>query len=179
MLPPGQTPENLKVYNNFSLWSKRGMHRSDLINQKIVDFDNRVISISGINHCHGHIEFSGDFKFKGQGVLIADSFSINGSMAKQDTKDLIVLYARTGKITVNSKDEIQAALIAVNKNFSGTIEATQPLNLTGLILADRINLNNWSHHEHRAIYDPVFSKPEEAYQISFSPWLNQRSGQIK
>lgn len=179
MLPPGQTPENLKVYNHYSLWTRRGMKKGDLENLKIVDFENRIININGINHCHGHIDLPGNFKYQGQGVLIADSFSINGSLTRQEKNDLLVLFARNGKITVNSTEKVQAALVAINRNYSGTIESAQPLNLFGLILTDRINLNNWSQNEHRVVYDPIFLNPEETYQISFSPWLNLRSGQIK
>lgn len=179
MLPPGRAPENLQVYNNFSLWARRGMHISDINTLNIFDKDKNLINISGINHCHGHIELKNAMKINGQGVLIADSFSINGALHKQTDSDFLVLFAKIGKITINTEEEIQAALIAINRSHNGTVESARKMRLHGLILADRINLNNWSNAEHMITYDPVFAKPEEAYQISFSPWINLRAGQLR
>jgi len=179
MLPPGRSPENLKVYEHFSLWKRRGMQKPDLIGMKILDIENRQINISGINHCHGHIEIEDSMHINGRGVLIADSFSINGSLRKQTENDLLVLFARNGKITVNTQEPLEAALIAINRNHNGTVESNRKMRLHGLILADRVNLNNWSNDEHLITYDAAFSMPEEAYQISFSPWVNLRSGKTR
>ncbi len=179
MLPHDTPPESLQLYNRFSLWSRRSLTPESLHHLEILDEKSRTIKISGINHCNGHLDFDGSWKIQGQGVLIADSFSINGSLTKTHSDDLLVLFARKGNIKVNTSALVEAALIATNRNFSGTIESSSQLNLNGLITADRINLNNWSSSEHRVFYDPVFANNEKAYQISFSPWVLFRSSGAK
>lgn len=179
MLPHDTPPESLQLYNKFSLWARRNLTSDSLHRLKILDESTNTIRISGINHCDGTLDLNGPWQIKGQGVLIADSFTVNGSLTKTQSDDLLVLFARKGNIRVNTSEPVEAALIAANRSFSGTIESTSQLKLKGLIVADRINLNNWSSFEHKVVYDPVFANNEKAYQISFSPWILFRSSGVK
>ncbi len=105
-------------------------------------------------------------------MLIADSFVISASLKKSDPTALAVFYARHGNICVNTTGEIHAALIAINRNGSGQVEARQPLNLNGMLLADNLNLQNWSVGKHTIVYDRMLSEPEKTFQISVSRWVN-------
>lgn len=173
---PTINPENIKVYNQFSLWARRGLSIEDLYRLKIIDTTTRTINLSGINHCSEAITLDGQWQIRGQGVLIADSFTINDSIKKAGSSDLAVFYARRGSIHINTSNEIHAALVAINDSYSGTVEAAKALNLNGLMLIDRLNLQTWSQDEHILVFDRAFLDCEKAYQINISRWINYRRG---
>lgn len=173
-----QQIENLRVFNRFSLWARRDLSLDDLQRLRIMDTTTRTLNLNGINHCRGAINLRGEWQIHGQGVLIADSFTIDDSVKKVESSDIAVLFARRGNIRINTKNEIHAALIAINESGTGTVESTSPLNLNGMILADRINMQNWSGNEHIVVYDPILADADKAYQISVSRWVNfRRSGE--
>ncbi len=170
--------ENMQAFDRFSLWARRDLSLEDLRRLRIIDTTTRTLNLNGINHCRGAISLDGQWQVRGQGVLIADSFTINDSVKKAESNDLAILYARRGNIRVNTSNEVHAALIAINKNGTGTVEAARALNLNGMILADRLNLQNWSPDEHVIVYDRALSDPDKAFQISISRWVNfRRSGE--
>lgn len=174
-----ESPEFLKVYSDYSLWARRNLSLSDLERLKIIDAKTKTINLSGINHCREAVVFDGAWQIRGQGVLIADSFAFNDSIKKAGSDDLAVFYARRGKITINTSNEIHAALIAVNNNYTGSIESSRALNLNGLIICDRLNIDTWGPEEHVLVYDRAFSDNEKAYQINVSRWVNYRRSSEK
>ncbi len=170
--------ENLQVFDRYALWARKDLSFEDLIRLRVIDPRTRTLNLSGINHCRGTIRLDGQWQIRGQGVLIADGFEINDSIKKSEGSDLAIFYARRGKIRVNTGNEIHAALIAINHSGTGTVEAARPLNLNGMILADRLFLQNWSPDEHIIVYDRALNEPEKAYQISISRWVTfRRSGE--
>lgn len=175
-LPPQL--ENLKVYDRYSLWARRDLDLENLQRLRILDTTTRTLNLNGINHCRGSVCLDGQWQIRGQGVLIADSFIINDAVKKAESNDLAIFFARRGNIRINTANEIHAALVAVNDSGTGTVESTEPLNLNGMILADRLNLQNWSRSEHVIVYDRALSDPDKTYQISVSRWVNyRRSGE--
>ena len=172
--PPGsiEHPENLQVFDRYSLWARRDLSVEDLQRLRILDTTTRTLNLNGINHCRGSISLDGQWQIRGQGVLIADSFVISASLKKTDPTALAIFFARNGNICVNTSAEIHAALIAINRNGSGQVDARQPMNLNGMLLADILNLQNWSPGKHTIVYDRMLSDPEKTFQISVSRWVN-------
>lgn len=175
--PAGEgDPAEIRLYDRITLWRLRNLRRTDLEQMLIIDRERKTLNLYGICHCTDSIDLEGDWQIKGKGVLIADSFNIAGALKKSGDEDLLVLYARKGKITVDTTEKVEAALIAINDNRSGTVESRQALNLSGMLLADYINLDNWSNHKHRVSFDKNLLDADMSYQISVSPWTNYRSG---
>lgn len=171
-----ENPADFKLYDRITLWSARNLSRADLSGRQIIDEERKIINLSGIYHCSEPLNFAGDWQIKGKGVIIADSFSISGALKKAGDEDILVLYARKGKIVVNTPQKIEAALVAINDNHSGTIEAKKPLQLSGMLVADYLNLNEWSNNTHKISFDKALLAADKTYQISVSPWTNFRSG---
>ncbi len=170
--------ENMKVFDRYSLWARRNLTLKELRRLKIIDTDTRTLNLNGINHCREAITLDGQWQIRGQGVLIADSFVINDSIKKSDSADLAILYARRGKILINTGNEIHAALIAINKSGTGTVEASRGLNLNGMLLVDRLDLQNWQQNEHIIVFDKSLTDRDRAYRINVSRWINyRRSGE--
>ena len=171
-----EKPENMQVFTHFSLWAKRNLTSADLLRQRIMDTTTRTMNLNGIYHCRGQIVFDGQWQIRGQGVLIADNFVINNSIKKSESSALAILYARNGKIKINTDREVQAALIAMNHNGTGSIEAIQSLNLNGMLMADSLNLQHWKPGKHVIVYDQTLADPDKAYQISVSRWISYLGG---
>jgi len=175
--PAGEEDSSeIELYNRITLWRLRSLRLADLEQMLIIDRERKILNLYGICHCNDNIELAGDWQIKGKGVIIANSFNITGALKKASDEDLLVLYARKGKITVDTTEKIEAALISINDSRSGTIESRQTLNLSGMLLADYLNLDNWSNNQHCVSFDKALLDAEKSYQISVSPWTNYRSG---
>lgn len=166
----------LEPYRHSTLWVGRNLRASTLKQLRIIDEDKKTLKLNGIVHCAEKLAFAGDWKIDGKGVIVADSFSLDGALTKASENDFLALYARKGNIVLNTREKVEAALIAVNPSHSGTIESKQPLNLHGMIFADYLNLDNWSNTTHKISFDESCRDSEKAFQISISPWTNFRSG---
>ncbi len=175
--PPAteENPADIKLYDHITLWRGRNLRVTDLEQMLVIDRERRILNLYGIFHCTDSIDLTGDWQIRGKGVIIADSFNITGALKKSGDEDLLVLYARKGKITVDTSEKIEAALIAVNDSRSGTVESRQALTLSGMLLADYLNLDNWSNNKHRISFDRTLLDANKSYQISVSPWTNFRS----
>ncbi|PKL50622.1 MAG: hypothetical protein CVV42_02535 [Candidatus Riflebacteria bacterium HGW-Riflebacteria-2] len=173
---PEEDPAKIELYDRITLWRARNLRVNDLEQMLIIDRERKILNLYGICHCADQIELAGDWQIKGKGVLIADSFNIAGALKKSGNEDMLVLYARKGKITVDTSEKIEAALIAINDKHNGTVESRQALNLSGMLLADYLNLDNWSNNTHRVSFDKALLDADKSYQISVSPWTNFRSG---
>ncbi len=171
-----EKPADFKLYDRFTLWSARNLSRADLRQRQIIDEERKIINLSGICHCNEALNFDGDWQIKGKGVIIADSFNITGALKKADDEDILVLYARKGKIIVNTPQKIEAVLVSINESHNGTVEAKQALHLSGMLVADYLNLNDWSNSTHKISFDKGLLAVDKSYQISVSPWTNFRSG---
>jgi len=169
-------PAEIKLYDRTTLWRLRNLRLADLEQMLIIDRERKILNLYGICHCVDSIDLEGDWKIIGKGVLIADSFNIAGALKKAGDDDLLVLYARKGKITVDTSEKVEAALISINDSRSGTVESRQALNLSGMLLADYLNLDNWSNNQHHVSFDKALFEADKSYQISVSPWTNFRSG---
>ena len=66
--------------------------------------------------------------------------------------------------------------MAINRNYTGTVEAKKQLDLSGMLLADYLNLDNWSNSVHTIDFDKAFAAGDKAYQINISPWVTYQSG---
>ncbi|MBU1106069.1 MAG: hypothetical protein KKB51_05315 [Candidatus Riflebacteria bacterium] len=166
----------LELYSRSTLWVGRNLRASALERLRVIDEEQKIIRLNGIMHCAEKLTFDGDWKIDGKGVIVADSFSINGALTKKTDNDFLVLYARKGNIVLNTSEKIEAALVAINPSYSGTIESKQSLNLYGMLLADYLNLDAWSNTPHKISFDEVCRDSEKSFQISISPWANFRSG---
>jgi len=171
-----ENPAEIELYDRITLWRLRNLRLADLEQMLIIDRERKILNLYGICHCNDSIEFAGDWQIRGKGVIIANSFNITGALKKFSDEDLLVLYARKGKITVDTSEKVEAALIAINDSRSGTVESRQALNLSGMLLADYLNLDNWSNNQHHISFDKALLNADNSYQISVSPWTNFRSG---
>lgn len=167
-------PESFSPYDKYSLWAKKNLTLEELKEEKIIDEKNKQLRLNGIVHCNADITLNGDYTVKGQGVIVANSFTINGAINKDSKTDLCTLYANRGNIRINTDKGINAALIAINSTFNGTIETSSKLLVHGLVVVDRLDISHWMTGEHRIIYDPAFKNAEAAYRMIVSTWLNYR-----
>ncbi|HAE38014.1 MAG TPA: hypothetical protein DCG57_05155 [Candidatus Riflebacteria bacterium] len=172
----GEATNDSEFYNQTTLWTARNLKSADLRQMQIIDAERKIVAVNGIFHCPEHLEFDGDWQIKGKGVLVADSFNIRGALKKSSVDDLLVLFARKGKIVVDTDAKIEAALMAINRNYTGTVEAKKQLDLSGMLLADYLNLDNWSNSVHKIDFDKAFAAGDKAYQINISPWVTYQSG---
>lgn len=175
-LKPSQPviPEAYSPYNRYSLWGKKNLTLKELKEAKIIDEKNKILRLNGIVHCDADITLNGDYSVLGQGVIVANSFTINGGISKSNKSDLCTLYANRGNIKVNTEKGINAALIAINPTFNGTIEANSRMLVHGLVIVDRLDVSNWVTGEHSVVYDGAFKNGEAANRMNVSAWLNYR-----
>lgn len=167
-------PDKVSFYDEPTLWHKRNMTFSALQKQGYLDINSKTINLNGIVHCCENITLNGDWKAKGQGVIIADSFNINGAIEKSDNNAICVLYARKNNIKIETSKPINAALIAINDKHTGTLEASKILNLNGAVVVDIIDISNWPEGDHKISYDRIFKNDENANRIAVSDWINYR-----
>lgn len=172
----GEETSDNEFYNQTTLWTTRNLRAADLRQMQIIDYEHRIINANGIFHCAETLDFTGDWQIKGKGAIIADSFNIRGALKKASTDDLLVLFARKGKIVVDTDAKIEAALVAINSSYTGTVESKKPLDLSGMLLADYLNLENWSNSIHKVDFDKALAEGDKAFQITISPWISYRSG---
>jgi hypothetical protein len=74
----------------------------------------------------------------------------------------------------NTEKEINAALIASNRNFTGTVEALKALKINGLMVVDTLDLNAWAEKDHEIYYDMAFKDGEKANRAVISKWVTYR-----
>ncbi len=166
--------DTFSPFNKYSLWAKKNLTIDELKESKILDEKNKRLNLNGIVHCNGNLVLNGDYKIVGQGVIIAHSITINGGISKTNKSDLCTLYANQGNIKINTEKGVNCALIAINRSFTGTIEASKRLLLHGLVIVDQLNINHWLATEHSIIYDTSFKDAEKANRMIVATWLNYR-----
>jgi hypothetical protein len=132
-----------------------------------------ILNLRGIIDVKDSIELGRTGKkvlINGRGVLIAsnsiDIFS--GIVAPEPA--LGILVARGQGINVFTDQEIQAGLIALNPTNDGVFRTNQPLKVTGMVAADRLNLEKWYPPEQENIiaYDSRLKTTEDVYAVSLS-----------
>lgn len=167
-------PDKMSFYDEPALWHKRNMTYSELQKQGYIDIYTKTINLSGIVHCCESLTFEGDWKVKGQGVIIANDFNINGGIEKAEPKAICVFYARKNNIVVDTAKKINAALIAINNEHTGTVESKKILNLCGAMVVDKIDITSWPEGDHSISYDRIFKNDDFANRIAVSDWINYR-----
>ena len=85
-----------------------------------------------------------------------------------------MLYARKNNIVVDTAKKINAALIAINNEHTGTVESKKILNLCGAMVVDKIDITSWPEGDHSISYDRIFKNDDFANRIAVSDWINYR-----
>ncbi|MBF0547682.1 MAG: hypothetical protein HQM08_24800 [Candidatus Riflebacteria bacterium] len=169
--------EGFRPFNFFSLWNRKLLPVGRLEEIGYLCPTEGLIKPRGIIHCQGSLEFvpvnGGDWKIKGQGVIIADSFVISAGIQKSGPEDLLILFTRKGGIRVTTDRPIEAVLIATNDNENGSIVCQQPLKLKGALICDLLETYRWVDGKHLIEYDSLLKNSDEyQYQICLSNWTN-------
>ncbi|MBF0406904.1 MAG: hypothetical protein HQM10_06100 [Candidatus Riflebacteria bacterium] len=169
--------EGFRPFNFFSLWYRKQVPIERLPEIDLFNFGDCTINARGIVHLLGNLEISaaggGDWKIKGQGVLIADNFKITTGIQKSSPNDLLVLYTRKGRIVVDTDRPVEAVLVATNDDENGAILAQRPLKLKGGLICDYLDSTRWCDGKHVIEYDPLLkSRTDYQYQICLTRWTN-------
>ncbi|MBF0502867.1 MAG: hypothetical protein HQM09_22220 [Candidatus Riflebacteria bacterium] len=165
----------LKPYNHINLQVRTLQTQSELQTLGYLDVTKGELRIRGILRVFDDVVFDKPLKIIGQGVLIANSFYLREKLVKSDpANDFIVLYAREGNISIDTSNEIDAALVAINDNADGRVRV-QPgkkMNLKGMLAADYLDTSAWpSGLAHVIHYDPAFQPADDQYQVNISNWI--------
>ncbi len=176
-----ESPEDCQYpYAHFILWNKRSLEIDSEINELeefgIYEPDKNLLHLRGIVQCMTPITLGKKdsvLEVDGCGVLIATDITIEGEIKKKDSNSLCILFARDGKLTINTNKPIQAALIAMGKEYqSSSINCKEELNLEGAIITDRLELSKWKENvTHKITYDKTFAPTKDIYQIYFAKWV--------
>ncbi|MBF0407195.1 MAG: hypothetical protein HQM10_07570 [Candidatus Riflebacteria bacterium] len=169
--------EGFRPFNFFSLWSRKSFPVDELQKINFLSPDEGLIKPRGIIHCKGPFNLSpngsGQWKIKGQGVIIADSFNIAAGITKSGPDDLLVMFTRKGSIRIDTDKRLEVVLMAINDNENGSILVQKPLNLKGALICDLLETYRWADGNHQIEYDPILkSTTDYQYQICLSPWTN-------
>ncbi|MBF0544130.1 MAG: hypothetical protein HQM08_06845 [Candidatus Riflebacteria bacterium] len=169
--------EGFRPFNFFSLWYRKQLPIDRIPEIDLFNPEESLIMPRGIVHLTGNLEFTpingGDWKIKGQGVLIADNFKISTGMQKSSPDDLLILYTRKGGILIDTDRPIDAVLIAINDQENGSVLAQKPLKLKGGLICDILDSNKWCVGKHIIEYDPLLkSSHDYQYQICVTRWTN-------
>lgn len=112
------------------------------------------INIQGVVQINGDINIETPITFKSGGILISSgNIKINKQILVQDNKPLS-LISTNGNITVQTKDEIWAALIALQ----GEVILNNEFNINGLIACNKLNTSSFIKEtgEKKLIYNNAF-----------------------
>jgi len=166
----------LRVYRHGGLYSVKGETVKSLEKLGIIDFKTGVLRLRGVASVNEHVNLTGPngspMTVVGQGVLIAPSFTISSGLQKQKPSDLAVLYANAGPITIETDQEINASLIALNTDHHGTINARKALKMRGCLAADHLEFNRWTPaNPHLIYYDPLLHATSDLFQVTVSRWV--------
>ncbi|MBF0409560.1 MAG: hypothetical protein HQM10_19625 [Candidatus Riflebacteria bacterium] len=158
---------------------------SDLVFHKIYDWSEAIklgiyIPQQKLIKLHGIVSIKNGFNLgegggpvliEGQGVLICQNGNIiiSSGISKVNSDDICVLVARNGNVEVNTKETIEASLIAVNDNLNGAVVPLQNMKLKGALIADILETNRWAPGEHFLYYDKVLKRNDTIFQINISP----------
>lgn len=169
-------------YSHVNLWARRSMTKKLLAETGI--YKDNLLKMHGIVEMSEPLVLgeNGDTVFDGCGVIIAPSITIKGGLKPRDENDsdntnVCILAARGGNIVVDTKEPIEAALIAMASNanypmIKGAVIANEELNLKGCIVADEMQAYRWKKNaSHKITYNPVFKSDEDIYQINVSRWV--------
>lgn len=162
-------------YRQVTLWSAKKLKKRQLRKMGIIDFENRQIFLNGIVHCSEKLELDDSWQIKGRGILIADEFKLSGPITRTSNDDLIIFFARNGNIRISTDQPIEAALIAMNRNGNGTIEAETRLQLHGAIIADIVLLPELKEEIHSISWNSSLNDLENSLSVSLGDWPIFRS----
>lgn len=166
----------LRVYRHGGLFAVKATTVKSLEKLGILDSKNGILRLRGVTSLTEPVNLAGPNNTPvtviGQGVLIAPSFTLSSGIQKSKTNDLCVLYANKGPINVETDQEINASLIALNTDHQGTVVARKPLKMRGCLAADRLEFCRWTPaNPHLIYYDPMLHATTDLYQVTISRWV--------
>lgn len=171
--------QNEMPFDKVTLWSAKRLQQKQLKKMGIIDFEKRQICLNGIVHCSEKLSFDGPWQISGKGVLIADEIKIAGAMGRVSDNDLVILFARRGKIHISTDHPIEVALIAMNRNGNGTILVEKKLQVHGAIIADQVILPRLEKGVHTINWNSSLNDLEKSLSVSLGSWQVFRSDKVE
>ncbi len=169
--------EGFGPFAHVNLWGTRMESEKDLERIGVLDRENQVIKLRGIEWVDGIVTLGGSSKpmqISGKGIIIAKGFRILGSLKKASSQDICVLFASGGNIEIETDQPIEAGLIALAKGGEGgLVRPRRTLDLLGCLAMEKFDSGSWSSAGiHVLRYDTLFKRPDDLYQIKISPAIN-------
>lgn len=175
----------LRPFNHFNLIHRDLQSGQTLSSLGILHAESRELLLNGVVWAGDYLEL-GDgtdqpLTIKGQGVLLARSIRLRCGLRKAGAMDICVLVARDGPIRIDTEDEIQAALVAVNDRRDGRVIPRRRLRILGSLAVDRLTSSydpitgqiemisgpsDWVVR-----YDPVFRPQQPQLQVALARWV--------
>lgn len=166
----------LRVYRHGGLHALKAKDLKDLEKYGIFNAKTGALRLRGVVSLSEHVSLTNPsgapLTVTGQGVLIAPSFTLGSGIAKSRPSDICILFANAGPITVDTDQEINASLLALNPDHNGTVQARKPLKMRGCLAADHLEFNRWTPgNPHLIYYDPMLHATSDLYQVTVSRWI--------
>jgi hypothetical protein len=168
--------DGLRPYRHINLYARRLYTQLDLERCGILDRKRGLLRLRGITAVDGPVEIGlpdgKPVRIEGQGVLISEEggFRIRSGITKDGPDDLCILVSKKGPITIETSEEIQASLVAINDTCTGAVLPQRPMHLNGSLAVDRLETDSWAKsRDHLLRYDPALRPDRSIYQIALSP----------
>ncbi len=168
--------DGFRPFRHVNLWARRLNAPQELEKFGYIDKARNRLNLRGIVTVNGYVELGEaggqPLEICGQGVIIADGFRILSGLRKIAPNDIAVLYARSGMIEINTREEIEASLFAINDSLNGMVKPLVPVKLKGSLAVDLLDTNRWSRAGESLLrYDPVLKRTDPIFQINISRWV--------
>ncbi len=175
----------IRPFNHFNLIHRDLQSGQTLGSLGILRRESRELLLNGVMWAGDYLELGDESDqpliVRGQGVLMARSIRLRCGLRKAGADDICVLVARDGPIRVDTEDEVQAALVAVNDRRDGRVIPRHRLRILGSLAVDRLNSSyDPSTGQVEMIaepsdwvirYDPVFRPQQPQLQVSLARWV--------
>ncbi len=169
--------DGVQPFYHINLFGRRWPDQASMqaASEGVYDPDTGTLKLHGIYQIYdGDLNLGSPGKtltISGKGVLIAKgNISIQGNIAKGSSTDIVVIFSRTGTITVDA-DKVQAALVALGGG-TGQVIFRRSTELYGALVAERLALSRWSDGTVTVRYDPLFKdsgQQNDIYVSTISP----------
>ncbi|MBF0548299.1 MAG: hypothetical protein HQM08_27940 [Candidatus Riflebacteria bacterium] len=156
-----------------SLFTRRFPSQEELYESDLFDVSRKKLALNCAVQVGGRVvigENGQTITHEGAGLIFADSIAIEGAIKKCNPDDILILFARNGAVEIETENQIEAALIAVNDGLSGEIVSRGTFSVLGSLIADKINIKNRSIGASHLVYDPGFNPGEAKFCVSVLPW---------
>lgn len=169
-------PLGFEPWRHIPLYHRRFKHRDQLVRYGVFDPKNGILNLRGIIMVQppsdapdedGVIDLFTDsgqpLVIRGQGLLVTSrNISIRCGIKKEVAgRDLGVLWAKGGNITVDTDQPVEATLVSINGNLNGQVLPRKGFQLLGGLIVDEIGLPNWPVGQNHVVrYDPDLKRPQ-------------------